>query len=389
MFVPDSEGRLCGLPPAIFVTRFLSLVKTYYSVPINLFQDRLSEYQMSQYWWKDLLDRNGHWQGLELQVQESDSPVQTMEMLSGHHGRMALQLQGETLFWATMLADHSGVWLVFNADHPGQQSMLPPVTSADVEWVQKQAVQDPLREWCRYFARQLMAAPTPLLPARRWLLRPMMPVSAAPRPLAQRQPVADWRFESPASAGNIGCDWVLYGEDFPDVADPQKVMLVDWWWGGNLLRGRYPIDRNAGRLKWWRKKSREGTLPPVLVWYIAGLASFVILDGHYRLQAAIDEGIPPEFVVLSELNERTFTPDPDQQARVVKALEMQQRNPGFNVEGINQTLINLYDTRYVYASTHSRAILGEGTGWAQDLKSYLQKHQLSDYLERIMARVSE
>lgn len=84
---------------------------------------------------------------------------------------------------------------------------------------------------------------------------------------------------------------------------------MDWWWGGNLLLGRYPINTDAGRLKWWRKKCREGVLPPVLVWYIAGLASFVILDGHYRLQAAIAEGIPPHFLVLRELHERGFPSD--------------------------------------------------------------------------------
>ena len=39
------------------------------------------------------------------------------------------------------------------------------------------------------------------------------------------------------------------------------------------------------------------------------LVSFVILDGHYRLQAAIAEEIPPSFLVLSELQERDFAID--------------------------------------------------------------------------------
>lgn len=119
----------------------------------------------------------------------------------------------------------------------------------------------------------------------------------------------------------------------------------------------------------------------MLVWYIAGLASFVILDGHYRLQAAIAEGIPPHFLVLSELHEREFPSDPQHQARIVRALEQQQRkNPACSVEGINQTLINLYDTRYLYASTHSRALLGDGESWAREVKAYLHKHQLEECL---------
>lgn len=356
---------------------------------INSGRDR--EGDMAQYWWKDLRDRDNVWQGLELIVQKAQQPGYAMEMLSGHHGRMALQFQGETLFWASMLKDHAGVWLVFNADHPAQQGLLPPVTSADVESVKKQGPQAWTGEWCRYFARQLMAAPEALLPARRWLLRPMAYTTPA-APCTSQPParVENWSFHAPASAGNIGCDWTLYGEDFPDLTAPQKVSLVDWWWGGNLLLGRYAIDKHAGRLKWWRKKSREGALPPVLVWYIAGLASFVILDGHYRLQAALEEGIPPLFLVLSELDEREYTPDAQHQLRIVRALEQQQRkNPVCSLEGVNQTLINLYDNRALYSATHSRAILGDGAGWAREVKAYLRKHQLEDKLENILKRINE
>lgn len=346
---------------------------------------------MAQYWWKDLLDRNKHWQGLELIVKDDRATKHAMEILSGHHGRMALKLQEETLFWATMLKDHSGVWLVFNADHPHQQSLLSPVTSGDVEAIKKKGEQPWTGEWCRYFARQLMDTPAPLLPARRWLLRPMMPVKRrAPYSCQPPQPCTHWHFHSPASDGNINCDWVLYGEDFPDLTNPEKIRLVDWWWGGNLLLGRYPVNPDAGRLKWWRKKSREGSLPPVLVWYIGGLASFVILDGHYRLQAAMEEGIPPEFLVLSELNEREYPSDPAHQARILRALEQQQRkNPQCNVEGVNQTLINLYDTRYFYASTHSRGTLGDGQAWAEKIEKYLIKHQREEWLDKIINRVSD
>jgi hypothetical protein len=67
---------------------------------------------MIQYWWKDLFDRNNNWQGLEPTLKSSQRTDVAMEMLSGRYGRMALQVSGETLFWASMLKDHSGVWLV-------------------------------------------------------------------------------------------------------------------------------------------------------------------------------------------------------------------------------------------------------------------------------------
>ncbi|MDH8265288.1 hypothetical protein QIG12_27085, partial [Klebsiella pneumoniae] len=82
---------------------------------------------MIQYWWKDLFDRNNNWQGLEPTLKSSQRTDVAMEMLSGRYGRMALQVSGETLFWASMLKDHSGVWLVFNADHSACQTLLPAV----------------------------------------------------------------------------------------------------------------------------------------------------------------------------------------------------------------------------------------------------------------------
>lgn len=128
---------------------------------------------MIQYWWKDLFDRNNNWQGLEPTLKSSQRTDVAMEMLSGRYGRMALQVSGETLFWASMLKDHSGVWLVFNADHSACQTLLPAVTSEDIEGIKSKGERAWTGEWCRYFSRQLMNAPVPLLSLRRWLIRPM------------------------------------------------------------------------------------------------------------------------------------------------------------------------------------------------------------------------
>ncbi|ANR81074.1 hypothetical protein BBB57_11710 [Kosakonia sacchari] len=343
---------------------------------------------MTDYWWKDLRDRNESWQGLELMVREGDG--QAMEMLSGHNGRMALQVNGQTLFWATMLNDHSGVWLVFNADHPAQQLLLPAISSGDVESAKRAGDANWISYWCRYFARQLMEAPTPLLAPRRWLLRPMEQVKpTAPYVLNKPLPFEQWRFHTPASSAQISVNWSLWSEDFPDLQNPEKVTFVDWWWNGHLLLARYPVDPASGRVKWWRKKCREGELPPILVWFIAGLASFVILDGHDRLQAALAEGLQPQFLVLSELTERSYTPDEETRERVLRSLALQQekcKKTGANIDAMNQSLLNLYDTRYLYAPTHSRAVLGDGKGWERDVTNYLQRHQLEGYLDKILAR---
>ncbi|MFF5725047.1 hypothetical protein [[Kitasatospora] papulosa] len=52
------------------------------------------------------------------------------------------------------------------------------------------------------------------------------------------------------------------------------------------------------RVKAYRKQAREGTLPPVLMWWVSGLDCHLILDGHARLAAAIAESVEPPLLRL-------------------------------------------------------------------------------------------
>lgn len=56
---------------------------------------------------------------------------------------------------------------------------------------------------------------------------------------------------------------------------------------------------DSGRVKAYRKLAREEILPPVLVWWISGLQTDVVLDGHDRLSAALAEFRAPRVLRLS------------------------------------------------------------------------------------------
>ncbi|MCW2478105.1 hypothetical protein [Candidatus Symbiopectobacterium sp. NZEC135] len=79
-----------------------------------------------------LMEGSSTWQGLEVHSHVGPTAVAAMDMRSGHHGRMALYSHNVPLFWASMLKDHSGIWLVFNTEHPQSEGLLPAVTSRDV-----------------------------------------------------------------------------------------------------------------------------------------------------------------------------------------------------------------------------------------------------------------
>jgi hypothetical protein len=57
-------------------------------------------------------------------------------------------------------------------------------------------------------------------------------------------------------------------------------------------------DPGDSRVKAYRKQIREGTLPPVLLWWVSGLDCHLILDGHARLAAAIAESVEPPLLQL-------------------------------------------------------------------------------------------
>ncbi|MDX3235410.1 hypothetical protein PV392_06910 [Streptomyces sp. ME03-5709C] len=70
------------------------------------------------------------------------------------------------------------------------------------------------------------------------------------------------------------------------------------------------------RVKAYRKQAREGTLPPVLLWWVSGLDCHLILDGHARLAAAIAESVEPPLLQLH----RT-APGDDRSARINEAVQ--------------------------------------------------------------------
>ncbi|MFJ4749190.1 hypothetical protein [Streptomyces albogriseolus] len=76
---------------------------------------------------------------------------------------------------------------------------------------------------------------------------------------------------------------------------------VDWFlhsvsWEVLPLR---PMPRaDDSRVKAYRKQARDGTLPPVLLWWVSGLDCHLILDGHARLAAAIAESVEPPLLEL-------------------------------------------------------------------------------------------
>ncbi|GGM17498.1 hypothetical protein GCM10010129_72090 [Streptomyces fumigatiscleroticus] len=77
-------------------------------------------------------------------------------------------------------------------------------------------------------------------------------------------------------------------------------LLCGGGWHGVLPLRRLSAP-DAPRVKAYRRHAREGTLAPVLLWWVSFLDGWLILDGHDRAVAAPAEGAEPACVVLARV----------------------------------------------------------------------------------------
>jgi hypothetical protein len=89
------------------------------------------------------------------------------------------------------------------------------------------------------------------------------------------------------------------------VVDPDQGHITWFGYGGPQedQRDVLPLRRlsavDAGRVRSYRRQYREGVLPPVLLWWVSGLQTLLVLDGHDRIVAALAEHAVPEVLVLA------------------------------------------------------------------------------------------
>jgi hypothetical protein len=169
---------------------------------------------------------------------------------------------------------------------------LPPLSAADVREVAHEPGTPRWWEaWTWRLGRALVESPQPVLHSGRWCLRPMRAIAAHEATRYAVSPM-EWGFgQPPASPQSL--DGVLRFETF---------WSEGWGWEdvkrGLVLPLRAPSSEDDGRVKSWRKRARDGTLPPALLLHVDLLSKWLVMDGHDRLHAALLEGVAPPLLGL-------------------------------------------------------------------------------------------
>ncbi|MEU4097629.1 hypothetical protein [Streptomyces sp. NPDC026673] len=127
--------------------------------------------------------------------------------------------------------------------------------------------------WAHRFAQYLDDSPDSPLHEGRWLL-------------SSESPLQRWRHADTSHD--------QYWNSM--LVDGHPEGYIDWFFHSHsweVLPLRPMPGPGDSRVKAYRKQALEGTLPPVLLWWVSGLDCHLILDGHARLAAAIAESVEP------------------------------------------------------------------------------------------------
>ncbi len=191
------------------------------------------------------------------------------------------------LLWARIEQGWQGTRIV-RADSTETPPVIQPIRASTARTILAKATgTTSATHWMKFFADQLTEnAASPLGPGR-WQLTELRP---------------DRRWNGHQGEGLIPANpesYLVPAFGLEEALALPRVVRLGWGsTRSTVVPLREPLPLHAGRLKAMRKFAREGTLPPLLLWWVSPLDAYLILDGHVRLQAAILEGVAPSVVAL-------------------------------------------------------------------------------------------
>ena len=279
--------------------------------------------------WKDINSELNNWSHLEIEIEGATKPA--IRIVAGSDLKFKIQHNAIPLAWGRIASDYYGCWYLRNQfEWNKDEAPIAPITSSDVERsLEYQSEQERLKYWSIFFLDSLSKSSSSILYNGIWELS-----------VAQH-------YENINPSLNSK-NWKIFNPE--EVFYPQRPVWIDWDFGNDLrlLSLKSQPSEDNGRMKWWRKKVREGACPPILAWFISSLDSLVIIDGHCRMRAYELESSKPTVLVLNAIQKIEVKTDKAKQESIIRGLENREIHPlkkDIPVDQINRLLIDAFDDR--------------------------------------------
>ncbi|MFG2057494.1 hypothetical protein ACGFI9_26090 [Micromonospora sp. NPDC048930] len=222
----------------------------------------------------------GGWHGLALDVAAPAYPGLRVEAAGAR--RFLIRQAERVVLLARQHPRHHGVHY---ARLGGYRSPIPPITAALARQVLDSSADDTTwaARWAHRFATWLGQAVDGPLHRGAWLLAEGMPHWAV---------AGHWDRLTRVDPDRGHITWFGYGHPDDDQRDVLPLRRLD--------------PAGGDRVRAWRRQARDGVLPPALLWWVSGLHTLTVLDGHDRIVAALAEGKPPPVIVLAPAVDPTW-----------------------------------------------------------------------------------
>lgn len=233
-----------------------------------------------------------------------------------------------------------------------------------------------MEAWMRWFATELQSGASPLGKGE-WRMSSMRQAEPSMRDRI-RSRVTDIYL----SNGEEGRPGPAYGA--LEAMNAPRVHFENWIGGGaDVLPLRDPSPEDSGRIKSWRKHARDGTLPPVLLWWVTALDSHVVLDGHDRLSAAAAEGVAPRLITLWQCTEV-----PEHGLEAVRTEFLKSYEKAFAAENLsprsrrelNERLVWSYKETWLQTMTTAKANPALEAEWLDEALAAAEGEDVSEFL---------
>lgn len=332
--------------------------------------------------WRDIDE--GGWEGIAVELTAGDVPRRPPWNVDvARPGCVRLTAGDVPRWWGRIARGWGDIGMLRGEAMTPGDAVVRAMTAAEVR-----AVTDApgsvgwWRAWARWFAEAMVASGrSPLRPGT-WCLTPatcddVPGVAVAGRP-TRPVPSQRWRLARGRIERALGEQWTadLFVENTFSHGS------------GALLPLRRASAEDSGRVKAWRKQARDGTLPPVLVYFAAALDVFVLLDGHDRFAAARAEGAPVPWLLASAVAMETYPVDEGKRAGIARQVErLMTLDPPVPVATLNAVYAQAFDDGpWPRRLCYGRALAGGALAFGREVQRRLAELGLETEERWLMPR---
>jgi len=306
---------------------------------------------------------NRQWTGFRFTVVTKKKFKPSFQIEVNHPNSLTLMLNSKVLCWAKYPSYYAGIALLKAFPKIDLDEMLiKPIHSQEIEKGKVLKDEEQLQFWAKYFLHELSSTQT-FLYAGEWELN-VHHMDEKRKHYLQRgegDTCSLHNLENTLRNDALTwIDWIVY-----DKSNEGSVISLK------------QLDLEEGRLKWWRKKVKENTAPPVLIYFISALDAYVIIDGHFRLKASYLEGKSPEFFSISLVRTEPLEVDLKKQQNVENQIKMKK---GIPQEQVNNMLISAYKNSFS-SNAHTHAIQNPNRKWIKEVIEHLHLIGQEEYVQ--------